>query len=84
MFLQIFIGSLLILVSVIVAAIGFFLLEFILQRAHGWLIREPHVPKLTVVLLGAVVAVLWMITAGVWIWAIAFRLLGLFEHFEAS
>ncbi|NIY79116.1 MAG: two pore domain potassium channel family protein [Rhodobacteraceae bacterium] len=84
MFIQIFVGSTLILLSVFVAALGFLVMELTLQRAHGWLIREPHRPKLAVVLFGAVIAVLWMITAGVWIWAIAFRLLGLFAHFEEA
>ncbi|WP_226551093.1 MULTISPECIES: ion channel [Celeribacter] len=84
MFIQIFVGSTLILLSVFVAALGFLVMELTLQRAHGWLIREPHRPKLAVVLFGAVIAVLWMITAGVWIWAIGFRLLGLFAHFEEA
>ncbi|MCA0042312.1 ion channel [Celeribacter litoreus] len=84
MFSQIAIGTVLILLSVFVAALGFLLLEWTLQRAHGWLIKEPHAPKLAIVLFGTVIAVLWMITAGVWIWAIAFRLFGLFAHFEEA
>lgn len=84
MFLQILVGSGLILLSVFVAALGFLMLELVLQRAHTWLIREPHRPKLALVLFGAVLAVLWMITVGVWIWAIAFRSLGLFVHFEEA
>ncbi|PTQ74820.1 ion channel [Celeribacter persicus] len=84
MFLQILVGSALILLSVFVAALGFLMLELVLQRAHNWLIREPHRPKLAFVLFGAVIAVLWMITTGVWIWAIAFRSLGLFVHFEEA
>ncbi|WP_460272684.1 ion channel [Celeribacter sp. ULVN23_4] len=84
MFLQIFVGSVVILLSVFVAALGFLVLELLLQKAHNWLIREPHTPKLAFVLFGAVIAVLWMITAGVWIWAIAFRLLDLFTSFEES
>lgn len=84
MFLQIFVGSVLILLSVFVAALGFLVLELLLEKAHNWLIREPHRPKLAIVLFGAVIAVLWMITAGVWIWAIAFRLLDLFTSFEES
>lgn len=84
MFLQIFVGTVLILMSVFVSALGFLVLEIALRRAHGWLLREPHGPKLAMVMMGAVVAVLWMITAGVWIWAIAFRALGLFAHFEEA
>lgn len=42
MFIQIFVGSTLILLSVFVAALGFLVMELTLQRAHGWLIREPH------------------------------------------
>lgn len=84
MFIQIFIGTFLILMSVAVATLGFLVFEIILNRAHKWLIKEPHRPKLAIVLAGAVVAVLWMITAGVWIWAIAFRVLHIFDNFEEA
>ncbi|MBU2866156.1 ion channel [Pacificibacter marinus] len=84
MFIQIFVGTCLILLSVAVATLGFLVFEIILNRAHKWLVKEPHRPKLAVVLAGAVIAVLWMITAGVWIWALAFRVLGVFIQFEES
>lgn len=84
MFIQIFVGTGLIVLSVMVSALGFLVFELGLERAHGWLIREPHHPKLAIVLAGAVIGVLWMITAGVWIWAIAFRLAGLFLHMEEA
>ena len=84
MFIQIFIGTCLILLSVAVATLGFLVFEIMLNRAHKWLITEPHRPKLALVLASAVIAVLWMITAGVWIWAIAFRLFGVFAQFEEA
>jgi hypothetical protein len=82
MFIQIALGTFLILLSVFVAAIGFLLLEMVLERSHNWIIKPPHRPKITFVLAGAVITVLWMITAGVWIWAFAFHLLGLLDSFE--
>jgi hypothetical protein len=82
MFIQISVGTGLILLSVFVAALGFLVFELILSRSHSWLIRPPHRFKMAIVLGCAVIAVLWMITAGVWIWAFAFELLGLFSTFE--
>ncbi|MEN8837355.1 MAG: ion channel [Celeribacter marinus] len=84
MFIQILLGTGLILLSVIVAAVGFGVYELGLRRAHKWLITEPHRPKLLVVLASAVLAMLWIITAGVWIWAFAFRFLGMFSHLEEA
>ncbi|WP_417242371.1 ion channel [Celeribacter sp.] len=84
MFIQIFLGTVLILLSVVVAAVGFGLYELGLRRAHKWLITEPHAPKLFVVLASAVITVLWMVTAGVWIWTLAFRGLGMFAHLEEA
>jgi hypothetical protein len=82
MFIQIFVGTCLILLSVAIATLGFLVFEIALTRAHAWLIRPPHRPKMALVLGSAVLAVLWMITAGVWIWAFAFEFLGLFASFE--
>lgn len=45
MFIQIFVGSCLILLSVLVATLGFLVFEIILNRAHTWLIKEPTGPN---------------------------------------
>ncbi|MGB7260700.1 MAG: ion channel [Albidovulum sp.] len=84
MFIQIFLGTVLMLLSVLVSGLAFWAFEVLLMRSHAWLIREPHLPKLALVLTMSVVWVLGMVTAGVWIWALALWSLGIFATMEAS
>lgn len=84
MFVQIALGTVLMLMSIIVAGVAFLFLETFLMRSQKWLSREPHQPKLLLVMVVTVVWILGMVTAGVWIWAIALWLLGIFITIEAS
>ena len=84
MFLQIALGTVLMLMSIVVAGVAFLFLETFLMRSQKWLSREPHQPKLLLVMVVTVVWILGMVTAGVWIWAIALWLLGIFITIEAS
>lgn len=84
MFFQISLGTLLMMLSIIVSAVAFWVLETLLIRARPWLARPPHRPKLMAVLC---LAVLWSfstVTAGVWIWASAFYMLDVFVTLEGS
>ncbi|MGL6210881.1 MAG: ion channel [Paracoccaceae bacterium] len=84
MFVQIAIGTALLLINILISAIAAMLLEVAMQRSHLWLMREPHRPKLVLVLAGVSLWVLGVITAGVWIWAEAFVALGIFPTQEES
>lgn len=84
MFIQIFLGTCLMLANILVAGLAFWALEVLLMRSRVWLIREPHRPKLALVLSVTVVWVLGMVSAGVWIWAFALRGLGIFASMESS
>ncbi|MBD3679898.1 MAG: two pore domain potassium channel family protein [Rhodobacteraceae bacterium] len=84
MLVQLAIGTALILCTVVVAGAAYWLLEAILTRLHPWLRREPHGPKLMLVLCVSVTWVLMMMTSMVWIWAFAFLLLDIFVTLEAS
>lgn len=84
LFSQIAIGSGLVIVSVLLSATIFMALEIVVARAHRWLIRRPHLPKLIFVLLAAVIAALGMITVSVWVWALAFLWLDIFSTLEAA
>ncbi len=84
MFFQISLGTSLMMLSIIVSAVAFWVLETLLIRARPWLSRPPHRPKLMAVLC---LAVLWSfstVTAGVWIWASAFYMLDVFVTLEGS
>jgi len=84
MITQISIGSVLMLLTICIAALSTWAIEVTFARLHGWILREPHRPKL---MLMVVVAALWalaMVTAGVWLWAFCFRILGVFHTMEEA
>jgi len=84
MVIQIALGTFIMIMSIVVAGVAFLFLETFLMRSQGYFTREPHQPKLLLVLIVTVVWILGMVTAGVWIWAIALWLLGIFITIEAS
>jgi hypothetical protein len=84
MVVQIALGTILMLVSILISGLAFWALEALMGRLRDWLIREPHRPKLALVLSVTVVWVLGMVSAGVWVWALALRALGIFDTMEAS
>ncbi|SMX43098.1 ion channel [Actibacterium lipolyticum] len=81
---QIFIGTILILITIVIAAIGFWIAEGLLTMLGRWLVRRPHAPKLALVLIGAVLMVLTVLTASVWVWALAFVVLDVFDALEPA
>ena len=84
MFVQIVIGSGLLLLSILIAATSAMVMEWVFAVATPWLLREPHRPKLMLVLAGVSVWVLAILTAGIWIWALAFHALGAFVTLEEA
>lgn len=84
MFVQIALGTGLLLINVMIMAIAAFLLEVAFRRAHPWLIAPPQRPKLLLMLVGVCLWVLAVVTAGVWIWALALYGLGAFQTPEAA
>lgn len=84
MILQIAIGTGIMLLSVLAGGFGILAMEVGFARSHRWLMREPHRPKLLLVMAGVSLVVLGIITAGVWIWAFAFYGLGIFETLEEA
>lgn len=81
---EIAIGSGLMLVTIALAGASLWIVETWLRRAHGWLTREPHGPKMMLLLCAAALWILGIVTSGVWIWAFTFRSLGLFATMEES
>jgi hypothetical protein len=84
MFVQIVVGTGLLLINISIAAVAAMVMEVIFQRAHGWLMREPHRPKLVLLLAGVSLWVLGVVTAGVWVWASALYGLGAFATLEEA
>lgn len=84
MFVQITLGSLLLLASIAIAGVSFWFMEVNIVRFRPYLMKEPHRPKLILLLCIAAVWILGQITVAVWMWAVAFRLIGAFPTFEES
>ena len=84
MLLQILIGAGLILATTIIAVFALLLVETVLTQGRDWLLKPPHAIKMVTLLCGAVVWFLLIISAAVWIWALAFLGLGLFEAAEEA
>lgn len=71
MLIQIAVGTALLILNITVAALAAMLLEVAFVKMHGWLLREPHRPKLVLVVAAVSIWVLGVISAAVWIWAFA-------------
>lgn len=84
MLLQLALGTVLMLISILIAGLSYWGMELAMVRARPWLAREPHGIKLMVALCVAAIWILAQVTAGVWVWAIAFWLLDVFITIEAS
>tara|TARA_B110000503_G_scaffold116440_1_gene175567 strand:+ start:163 stop:609 length:447 start_codon:yes stop_codon:yes gene_type:complete len=84
MFIQIAFGSCLMFASIIVAGLSFWFLEVALARWWQWLRREPQRPKLVLMLCLSAFWILMQVTAGVWVWGIAFWMLEIFVTFEEA
>ena len=84
MFIQILIGSVLITATVLIEAALIGCAVIALQRYGRWLVAGNRVVKLS----GTLAAItLWLLVAlsiAVWLWAVTFLVLGLFETLEAS
>lgn len=81
---QIFIGTIVILITILTGGAAFWVIESVITRIEPWTVRRPHTPKLTLLLLGSVVAILGILTAAVWTWALAFLILGVFPDVETA
>lgn len=84
MFIQIAIGTGLLVANLVVMAIAALLLEVGFRRVHPWLIAEPQRPKLLVLLIGVGIWVLAVVTVGVWSWATTLRFVGTFATQEEA
>ena len=84
MLTQIAIGTVLLIINITLAAIAAMALEVMFQKTHPWLMREPHRPKLVLLVAGVSLWLLGVITLGVWIWAGAYLWLGAFPTLEQS
>lgn len=84
MLVQIAAGTVILLANILIAGLAALALELAFLRGHTWLMREPHRPKLVLLVTGVSLAVLGVVTAGVWTWAIVYLALGVTGTLEAA
>ncbi len=84
MLVELLLGALLMFVTMGIGAFAAWGMETAMHLAHFWLVREPHRPKLFVVVLTATLGALLVITAAIWIWALTFYALGIFKTIEPA
>ena len=81
---QLILGTGLIVLTAVVAALSWWGFEAFLVRTHDWVVRAPHGPKLVMVLCIAMLWTVVMFTVAVWIWAVGFLVLDIFQTMEAA
>ena len=84
MAVQLLIGSVLILATVMLTALSWWLLEVPLERFRRWAVRTPRRSRIAVVLSAVLIYTLAVMTMSVWLWALAFEALGLFGTLEEA
>ena len=84
MLVQIAIGTVILLVNILVAALAALVLEVAFRRWHHWLVTAPQRPKLILMLVCVGIWVLGVVTVCVWTWALALRTLGAFQTIEEA
>lgn len=84
MLIQIAAGTVILLANILIAGLASLALELAFLNGHKWLMREPHRPKLVLLVAGVSLAVLGVVTAGVWTWALVYLALGMIDTLEAA
>lgn len=84
MLIELAVGSAIMVVTILIAGASMWFMEYLMLRAGPWLARPPHRVKLMLVLFVASLWALWIVTEGVWIWALTLWGLGIFIHLESS
>lgn len=84
MLFQIALGSILILTTIVAGSLSLYLVEIVLWRAHAWLLRERHWPKMFVMVMAASLWALVLMRACVWLWASALMALSVFPAWELA
>jgi len=84
MFIQFVMGLGLILLTILLSGLALWFLEIALARHRGWILKPPHRPKLIVTLCIFAIWVMVQFTVAVWVWALAFFWLGIFDGIEPA
>ncbi|MBB5514252.1 hypothetical protein FHS89_000250 [Rubricella aquisinus] len=81
---QLLLGTIITLISLVGGSVLWWLLNGALERLEPWLKRPPHSLKSLAVILIVVTATMVMMTFGVWVWALMFVQLTIFDTLEEA
>lgn len=81
---QLLLGSAITLISLTGAALVWWVLNEALLWMEPWLRRPPKPAKSLIVILMAVIATMTMMTLGVWLWAVIFTQMLVFDSLEEA
>jgi hypothetical protein len=81
---QVAIGTALMLATIALSGVSLWWVEIQIRRRRAWLVRRPHGPRLAVLLCAVAIWILGIVSFGVWLWALTFYGLGLFEGLEPA
>lgn len=81
---QVLIGAALIVVTIVIAGMGFLAMEAALESCRTWISRPPQRPKLLALMVAVVLWILLVATAGIWLWAATLIWIGLFPALEPA
>ena len=81
---QLLLGSAITLISLTGAALVWWVLNEALLWVEPWLQRPPKPVKSLIVIIMAVIATMIMMTSGVWLWALVFAQMQVFNDLEEA
>ena len=81
---QIYIGSAVTLLSLVLGAVLWWGLNETLDKMENWIRRPPHPLKSVVVIIMVVITTMAMMTMGVWLWAGLFVRMSVFPTLEEA
>lgn len=84
MFLQIALGSAMLVFNVLIMAVAALLLETAFRSVHPWLIAPPQRIKLVLMLVAVGLWVLLVLSLNIWSWAYALYRTGTFQTMEEA
>lgn len=84
MFTQLFIGGVVITLSIFTQAVLFGLIESVFLKYRPWLERPPRVFKMVLVMILVVILIMIGVSFSTWMWAVLYLILGISANLEEA
>jgi len=84
MAIQFAIGTLIMVLTLVLAAVFVWIALRMLVRCGPWIVRTPHAQKSMIVVLAMALWIQLAMVLAIWMWAVTFRVLGIFDAMEPA